>query len=154
MMKMIEVLQKVANGEIKEGTKLVIGGNVYSYIDTYTDDSGCSFVNEEGYSDTFLEDEEMITQPFLNLEVELIPPKEKKYLVKLHIKGLLNIRNYLNYYNDGIKQWIELGNDLVQGFYQTRFTKQEMQDIQLVREFLEDMEGKYELVEVEDNEID
>ncbi len=152
MMKMIEVFDLMANGEIKEGTKLVIGGNVYSYIDTYTDDSGCSFVNEEGYSDTFLEDEEMITQPFLNLEVELIPPKEKKYLVKLHIKGLLNIRNYLNYYNDGIKQWIELGNDLVQGFYQTRFTKQEMQDIQPVREFLEDMEGKYELIEVEENE--
>ncbi|MCJ0598034.1 hypothetical protein MMJ46_12365, partial [Enterococcus cecorum] len=115
-------------------------------------DSGCSFVNEEGYSDTFLEDEEMITQPFLNLEVELIPPKEKKYLVKLHIKGLLNIRNYLNYYNDGIKQWIELGNDLVQGFYQTCFTKQELQSIKLVREFLEDMQGKYELIEVEDNE--
>ncbi|CAI3349027.1 hypothetical protein [Enterococcus cecorum] len=27
---------------------------------------------------------------------------------------------------------------------------QEMQDIQLVREFLEDMEGKYELIEVEE----
>lgn len=149
-MKMIDVLNMMAKGEIKEGTKLVIGGNVYSYIDTYTDDSGCSFVNEEGYSDTFLEDEEKITQPFLNLEVELIPPKEKKYLVKLHIKGLLNIRNYLNYYNDGIKQWIEIGNNLVQGFYQTRFTKQEMQDIKLVREFLEDMEGKYQLIEVEE----
>ena len=66
---------------------------------------------------------------------------------------MLNIRNYLNYYNDGIKQWIELGNGLVQGFYQTRFTKQEMQDIKLVREFLEDMEGKYELIEVEDDAV-
>ena len=152
-MKMIEVFDLMAKGEIKEGTKLVIGGNVYSYIDTYTSDSGCSFVNEEGYSDTFLEEEEMITQPFLNLEVELIPPKEKKYLVKLHIRGLLTIRNYLNYYNDSIKQWVELRDSSGEGFYQTRFTKQEMQDIQLVREFLEDMEGKYELIEVAENEI-
>ncbi|WP_171333449.1 hypothetical protein [Enterococcus cecorum] len=149
-MKMIEVFDLMAKGEIKEGTKLVIGGNVYSYIDTYTDDSGCSFVNEEGYSDTFLEDEEKITQPFLNLEVELIPPKEKKYLVKLHIRGLLTIRNYLNYYNDIIEQWVELRDSSGEGFYQTRFTKQEMQDIQLVRDFLEDMEGKYELIEVEE----
>ncbi|MDZ5548239.1 hypothetical protein [Enterococcus cecorum] len=42
----------------------------------------------------------------------------------------------------------------MQRFYQTRFTKQEMQDIQLVREFLEDMQGKFELIEVEDNEND
>lgn len=80
---MIDVLNMMAKGEIKEGAKLKMGGEVYSYIDTYTDYSGCcSFVNEEGYSDTFLEDEEMITQHFLNFDVELIPPKEKKYLVK------------------------------------------------------------------------
>lgn len=33
---------------------------------------------------------------------------------------------------------------------QTEFTKQELQSIQPVREFLEDMEGKYELIEVND----
>lgn len=83
-MKMIDVLNMMAKGEIKEGSKLKIGGNTYSYIDTYTDDDGyCSFVNEEGYSDTFLEDEEMITQHFLNLEVEMIPPKPKKYYLRL-----------------------------------------------------------------------
>lgn len=44
-MRMIEVLDLMAKGEIKEGSKLKIGGNTYSYIDTYTDDSGyCSFV--------------------------------------------------------------------------------------------------------------
>ena len=83
-MKMIDVLVKLANGEIKEGSKLKIGGNTYSYIDTYTDDDGyCSFVNEEGYSDTFLEDEEMITQHFLNLEVEMILPIPKEYYLRL-----------------------------------------------------------------------
>lgn len=147
-MKMIEVLQKVANGEIKEGTKLVIGGNVYSYIDTYTDDSGCSFVNEEGYSDTFLEDEEMITQPFLNLEVELIPPKEKKYLVKVNIKGLIKGLTVLNYQR--LTGKIHLGSPGDTNFVKTSFTKSEMQSIKLVREFLDDMQGKYELIEVEE----
>ena len=149
--KMIDALNMMADGTLKEGTKLKIGYKIYDYINTESDDY--SFVNQEDDGGRFLEDNELITTDFLNYEVELIPPKEKKYLIKIHIKGLLNIRNYLNYYNDGIKQWIEIGNNLVQGFYQTRFTKQEMQDIKLVCEFLEDMEGKYELIEVEDDEI-
>ena len=146
-MKMIEVLNMMAKGEIKD--KMIL--DVYDHtgdIYTYTFDEEFKAFYDE-YDNEMAGDFE-ISNKFLNYEVELIPPKEKKYLVKLHIKGLLNIRNYLNYYNDGIKQWIELGNNLVQGFYQTRFTKQEMQDIQLVREFLEDMEGKYELIEVEE----
>lgn len=148
---MIDVLNKLAKGEIKDKTILDVydhTGDIYTYT---FDEEFKAFYDE--YDNEMAGDFE-ISNKFLNYEVELIPPKEKKYLVKLHIKGLLNIRNYLNYYNDGIKQWIELGNNLVRGFYQTRFTKQEMQDIQLVREFLEDMEGKYELIEVEDNEID
>ena len=154
-MKMIDVLNMMAEGKIKEGTKLELDGCVYSYIDTYTDDSGyCSFVNEEGYSDTFLEDEAMITELFLNEEVKLIPPKEKRYLVKLRIIGLLTILNYLNYYNDGIKQWIELGDDLGKGFYQTRFAMKELQSNKLLNDFLKDLQGKYDLIEVESNEID
>ena len=148
-MKMIDVLNMMAKGEIKEGSKLKIGGNTYSYIDTYTDYSGCcSFVNEEGYSDTFLEDEEMITQHFLNLEVEMIPPKEKKYLVKFNIRGLMNGREYLNY----IKKYecVNIANKKQTLSNKTQFTEQELQSIQPVREFLEDMEGKYTLIEVEE----
>ena len=144
---MIDVFIRLANDEIKDQTILDVydhTGDIYTYT---FDEEFKAFYDE--YDNEMAGDFE-ISNKFLNYEVELIPPKEKKYLVKLHIKGLLNIRNYLNYYNDGIKQWIELGNNLVQGFYQTRFTKQEMQDIQLVREFLEDMEGKYELIEVEE----
>lgn len=152
MMKMIDVLNMMVKGEIKEGTKLVIGGNVYSYIDTYTDDSGCSFVNEEGYSDTFLEDEEMITQPFLNLEVELIPPKEKKYLVKFNMRGLDNECKYLNYSSS--RKSVILNIKISNRAFQTHFTKSELQSIRSVREFLEDMEGKYELIGVDDNETD
>lgn len=150
-MKMIDVLNMMAEGEIKEGTKLVIGGNVYSYIDTYTDDSGCSFVNEEGYSDTFLEEEEMITQPFLNLEVELIPPKEKKYLVKFNMRWLrsdIGETRYLNYVKK--YEYVHISGKTQTLYNKTQFTKQELQSIQPVREFLEDMEGKFELIEVEE----
>ena len=148
---MIDVLIKLANGEIKDQTTLEIYDSI-NILYTYTfNGESKAFYNKDKWE---LSNHFEINDKFLNSDVKLIPPKEKKYLVKLHIKGLLNIRNYLNYYNDGIKQWIELGNDLVQGFYQTRFTKNELQSIQPVREFLEDMQGKYELIEVEDNEDD
>ncbi|MEO5296782.1 hypothetical protein [Enterococcus cecorum] len=146
-MKMIEVLNMMAEGNLKEGTILKFVDSCNETVSYIYDEEMNAFYDEAQYD---LGSEGEICGPFLNKKVELIPPKEKKYLVKLHIKGLLNMRNYLNYYNDGIKQWIEIGNNLVQGFYQTRFTKQEMQDIKLVREFLEDMEGKYELIEVEE----
>ena len=152
-MKMIDVFDLMAKGEIKEGSKLKIGGNTYSYIDTYTDDDGyCSFVNEEGYSDTFLEDEEMITQPFLNLEVELIPPKEKKYLVKFNMRGLKENYRYLNYIESD--ECAHINDKRCTTIDKTKFTKDELQSIQPVKEFLDDMEGKYELIEVAENEID
>ena len=152
-MKMIDVLNMMAKGEIKEGSKLKIGGNTYSYIDTYTDYSGCcSFVNEEGYSDTFLEDEEMITQHFLNLEVEMIPPKEKKYLVKFNMRGLKENYRYLNYIESD--ECAHINDKRCTTIDKTHFTKSELQSIRSVREFLEDMQGKFKLIEVEDNEID
>ena len=150
-MKMIDVLNMMAKGEIKEGSKLKIGGNTYSYIDTYTDDDGyCSFVNEEGYTDTFLEDEEMITQSFLNLEVELIPPKEKKYLVKFNMRGLREDFAYLNYFERINRVMIHDEDDY--GIYKTHFTKDELQSIKPVREFLEDIQGKYTLIDVTKDE--
>lgn len=148
-MKMIDVFDLMAKGEIKEGSKLKIGGNTYSYIDTYTDDSGyCSFVNEEGYTDTFLEDEEMITQSFLNLDVDLIPPKEKKYLVKFNMRGLKENYRYLNYIESD--ECAHINDKRRTNIDKTQFTKQELKSIQPVREFLEDMQGKYELIEVEE----
>lgn len=148
-MKMIDVLNMVAEGKIKEGSKLKIGGNTYSYIDTYTGDDGyCSFVNEEGYSDTFLEDEEMITQHFLNLEVEMIPPKEKKYLVKFNVRGLQENEMYLNYQTENDYVFIYTTQQTL--VYKTHFAKSELQSIRSVREFLEDMQGKYQLIEVND----
>lgn len=139
-MEMINVLNLMAEGKIKEGTKLEFDGYEYEFSeDHFEDDSG-----------NWLEDVHDISASFLNLEVDLIPPKEKKYLVKLKFRGLLTVRNYLNYYNDGIKQWIELGDDLGKGYYQTRFKMKELQSNKLLNDFLKDLQGKYELIEVEE----
>ena len=88
-----------------------------------------------------------ISGDFLNYEVELIPPKEKKYLVKLTIRGINDENTYLN--RNRKRNVIFLSDNFEGQYSQTKFTKQEMQDIQLVREFLEDIEGKYKLIEVE-----
>ncbi|CAI3391007.1 hypothetical protein CIRMBP1196_02242 [Enterococcus cecorum] len=148
-MKMIEVLIKLANGEIKDGSILKIVDEYdelyrYEYYNPYR-----GFKNEV---DDRIEDHFFLDKDFLNLEVELIPPKPKKYLVKLNIRGLKGHFRYLNYYkkNDSI----EINSKRCTDSAKTHFTKDELQSIQPVREFLEDMEGKYELVEVEDNEID
>lgn len=144
-MKMIDVLNMMAKGEIKEGSKLKIGGNTYSYIDTYTDDDGyCSFVNEEGYCDTFLEDEEMITQHFLNLEVELIPPKPKKYYLRL------DKDDNCSYINKNVYFSYEVANKSEHNNYKTKFTQEEI-DGSIFLKFIEQHGIKEE---VKENEID
>ena len=147
-MKMIEVLNMMAKDEIKEGTKLKIGYKIYDYINDYTESENCSFVNQEDDRAEFLEDNEFITTDFLNLNVELIPPKEKKYLVKFNMRGLDKGLAYLNYTK--LRNCVIIQDKVDCVTYKTHFTKSELQTIQPVREFLEDMEGKYELIEAEE----
>ena len=150
-MKMIDVLCKLANGEIKEGTKLIIGGYMFDYVKRWLSETSVSYRFEYGKGKT-LEDYYDIDINFLNKEVGLIPPEEKKYLVKFNMRGWKEHFRYLNYYkkNDSI----EINSKRCTDSAKTHFTKDELQSIQPVREFLEDMQGKFELVEVEDNEID
>lgn len=82
-MKMIDVLNMMAEGKIKEGTKLKIGYKIYDYINDYTESGDCSFVNKENDGTNLLEDNELITKSFLNYDVELIEPKPKKYYLRL-----------------------------------------------------------------------
>ncbi len=147
-MKMIEVFDLMAKKEIKHETQLII----------HYDSACCSFRYHKLYQ-TFLngnyermEEEFVFGCDFLNYDVELIPPKEKKYLVKFNMRGLMNGREYLNY----IKKYecVNIANKKQTLSNKTQFTEQELQSIQPVREFLEDMKGKYELIEVEDDEID
>lgn len=149
-MKMIEVLQKVANGEIKDQTTLKIYDphvlHTYTFEGKYN-----SFYSNTKYRRE-LGGYFKISSDFLNYDVELIPPKEKKYLVKFNMRGLDKYFSYLNYVKK--YKYVSVGDKVQTESHQTRFAKKELQSIKPVREFLEDMEGKYELVEVEDNEID
>ncbi len=145
MMKMIEVLQKVANDEIKDQTILDVydhTGDIYTYT---FDEEFKAFYDE--YDNEMAGDFE-ISNKFLNYEVDLIPPKEKKYLVKFNMRWLDKGFVYLNYTKSRNCVIIHGKVDCVT--YKTHFTKSELQSIQPVREFLEDMEGKYELIEVEE----
>ena len=144
-MKMIDVLNMVAKGEIKD--KMIL--DVYDHtgdIYTYTFDE--KFKAFYDGSDDELGGDFEISNKFLNYEVELIPPKPKKYLIKLTIKGINNENTYLNRSRE--KNVIFLSDSFEGQYTQTKFTKQEMQDIQLIREFLEDMQGKFELIEVKE----
>lgn len=142
-MKMIEVMIKLANGGIEDQTTLKIYDpcalHTYTFKGRYN-----AFYSNTKYS-TELGNYFKINSNFLNYEVELIPPKEKKYLIKFNMRGLRNGMNYLNYNKDNEhvsifdkSEWLPV---------QTKFTEKEMQSIKVVREFLEDMEGKYELIE-------
>lgn len=143
-MKMIEVLMKQANKEIGHGTILRIldeklFGKRTTFEFKFIEDN---FYHEEGLT---LEDLYSFDANFLNSEVELIPQEEKKYLIKVNVRGLATSCEYLNYLKP-VKGIVLSGRSQSNG-YKTRFTKKEMQDIKQVREFLEDMEGKYQLIE-------
>ena len=146
-MKMIEVLNLMAEGKIENDTKLIASTDLVDYEYRYSTGYHTFF---DKYSNR-IEYGFFLDEDFLNVEVELIPPKEKKYLVKFNMRGLDNECKYLNYSNS--RKSVILNVKISNRAFQTRFTKSELQSIQLVREFLEDMEGKFELIEVDDNEI-
>lgn len=148
-MKMIEVLNLIAEGKIKEGTILEIHDPV-NKLYTYTFNGKYkSFYSNTEYSRE-LGNYFKINDNFLNRKVELIPPKEKKYLIKANMQWFNKDFAYLNY--DKQRNCIMIYNKVENITYKTHFTKKELQSIQPVREFLEDMEGKYELIEVNSND--
>lgn len=140
-MKMIDVMIKLANGWIEDQTTLKICDPHVSHTYTFEGKYNSFYSNTKYRKE--LGGHFKTSGDFLNYEVELIPPKEKKYLIKLTIKGIAD-----TYLNRSCETGILFLSDSFEGQYsQTKFTKQEMQCIQLVREFLEDMKGKYELIE-------
>ena len=147
-MKIIEILKKVANGEIKDQTTLKIYDphvlHTYTFEGKYN-----SFYSNTKYRRE-LGGYFKISGDFLNYEAELIPPKEKKYLVKFNMRWWIERFSYLNYYEKN--ESIELNTKQSSVFCKASFTKDELQSIQPVREFLEDMQGKYELIEVDKDE--
>lgn len=145
-MRLIDVFTMMARGEIKQGTVLVLGEVDGIKIEYIYDETRCGFYDEYDRLEHYYD----IHEKFLNREIKLIPPKEKKYLVKFNMRGWIDRFRYLNYYEKN--ESIEMNTKSCNEFAKTHFTKSELQSIQLVREFLEDMEGKYELIEVKEDE--
>lgn len=147
-MKLIDVFNLMAKDKIKKGTKLIIitpKGKEYEYEYAINILYGhWSFVDDydRGISYRF-----NITVDTLQCEAKLIEQEDKKYLVKFNMHGLRNGREYLNYDKRG--GHVNLNDKCETSSIQTRFTKKELREIKQVREFLEDMKEKYELIEVE-----
>lgn len=148
-MKMIDVLNMMAEGNLKEGTILKFVDSCNETVSYIYDEEMNAFYDEAQYD---LGSEGEICGPFLNKKVELIPPKEKKYLVKFNMRGLKENYRYLNYIESD--ECAHINDKRCTTIDKTKFTKDELQSIQPVKEFLDDMEGKYELIEVAENEID
>ncbi|CAI3336605.1 hypothetical protein CIRMBP1307_00328 [Enterococcus cecorum] len=147
-MKMIEVLQKVANGEIKDQTTLKIYDTHVFHTYTFEGKYNSFYSNTKyrrelgGYF--------KISGDFLNYDAELIPPKPKKYRVRFKLLGSSKKGSFLSLEKCpyGVFLSIQEGT----GDIKTQFTKSELQSIKPVKEFLDDMQGKFELIEVEDDE--
>ncbi len=120
MTKIIDVLNMIAEGKIKEGTKLKNGYKIYNYTNDYTDSENCSFVNQEDDRNELLEDNELITTDFLNKEVELIPPKPKKYYLRL------DKDDNCSYINKNVYFSYEVANKSEHNNYKTKFTQEEI----------------------------
>lgn len=142
-MKLIDVFNMMAEDKIKKGTELIIitpSGEEYKYEYAI---GHWSFVDDYDRGIGYRLD---ATANMLQYEVKLIEQKEKKYLVKFNMRWLRNGREYLNYDKRG--GYVILNDKYETSSIQVGFTKKELQDIQQVHEFLEDMEGKYELIEI------
>ncbi|WP_171336569.1 DUF3271 domain-containing protein [Enterococcus cecorum] len=131
-MELINVLNLMAEGKIKEGTKLEFDGFEYEFSeDHFEDDSG-----------NWLEDVHEISASFLNLEVELIPPKPKKYYLRL------DKDDNCSYINKNVYFSYEVANKSEHNNYKTKFTQEEI-DGSIFLKFIEQHGIKEEVVENE-----
>ncbi|WP_171301350.1 hypothetical protein [Enterococcus cecorum] len=115
-MKMIEVFDLMAKKEIKHETQLII-----HY------DSVCSSFRYHKLYQTFLndnyermEEEFIFGDDFLNFEVELIPPKPKKYYLRL------DKDDNCSYINKNVYFSYEVANKSEHNNCKTKFTQEEI----------------------------
>ena len=129
-MKIIEVFQKLANGEIKEGTKLILNDDLHFIFNGRVFESdlylleNCMFLKEED----------------LNQEVELIPPKPKKYYLRL------DKDDNCSYINKNVYFSYEVANKSEHNNYKTKFTQEEI-DGSIFLKFIEQYGVKEEVEE-------
>lgn len=135
-MKMIEVLQKVANGEIKEGTKFILDDDLFIFNGRVFESNlyllkNCMFLKEKD----------------LNQEVELIPPKPKKYQLRLYEDDDLSYVTRSSYDSDFN---YDLGDENEIMEFITKFTQEQIDN----DKFLKFVERHGIKEEVEDDAID
>lgn len=139
-MKMIDVLNLMAEEKIEEDTKLITSTDLDDYEYRYS-------TGRHAFFDKYLagiEADFFLDKDFLNLEVELRTPKEKKYRIKLPhsqfcvclVKTKDNEKEIMPYIKDS--QIIEA---LIQGAtekgleFQTEFTEQDFEEIKELKPY-------------------
>lgn len=121
-MKMIDVLIKLANGEIKDQTILKIYDHTGD-LHRYTFDGKFKAFYDE--SDDELGGDFEISNKFLNYEAELIEPKPKKYQLKLYEDDDFSYVTRSSYeydFNYDINSKREIGEFI------TKFTQEEIDE--------------------------
>ncbi|MCJ0554170.1 hypothetical protein MMJ53_05225 [Enterococcus cecorum] len=148
-MRLIDVFDLLAEGKIEDGTTIEFisryGKRVICeydiFLNCFVDDTGTNVLCH--YE---------INKEFLNTAIDYIPPGGERYFIRLKCSWFRKSCNYINYNVNTNELFLgEKANSITT---KTRFTKFEMEEIAPLREFLADMKGKYELIEVEDDEID
>lgn len=132
MMKMIDVLNMMAKGEIKNGTILTIKSNIgaiyrYKCVDNCFLNDYHLPLNIYGESD-------------LNREVTIIEPKPKKYYLRL------DKDDNFSYINKNVYFSYEVANKSEHTNYKTKFTQEEIDESMLLK-FIEQHGIKEEVEE-------
>lgn len=135
-MKMIDVIVKLANGEIEDQTVLKIYDPM-GKVNTYTFNGETkTFYN--GYMELYFF---KLDDKFLNFDVKLIPPKSKKYYLRLNKDNDFSYVNWdgLNSCEFATKQRYYFG-------YKTKFTQEEIDGCEFLK-FVEKYGVKEEVEE-------
>ena len=142
-MKMIDVLNMMAENKIKHGMIIEFVGHQNQVMRYKYECHTEQFKDKYGHD---LTKDFYINNPFLNKEVKLIEFEEQKYLILLKLAGLLPIKGYLNF--DRSSEGVVIGQEWETVILQTHFTKSEIKSNKVVKDFLNDINNKYELIEV------
>lgn len=138
-MKMIDVLNMMAKGEIKEGTKLITDDDLDDYAYRYSE-------VYQTFMDRYMnriEDDFFLDEGFLNTEVELIEPIPKEYQLRLYEEDDLSyvVRSS---YNSDFNYDLGSKDELIES--QTKFAQEEIDNDKLLK-FVEQYGIKEEVEE-------
>lgn len=136
-MKLIDVLNKQCNGEIRKGTKLIIDFS-------YEQDSPETYIYDgERFDDYQWLEEYGASTEILNTEVKLIEPKPKKYQLKLYAEDDLSYVTRSSYDSDFN---YDLGDENEIMEFKTKFTQEEIDNDKFLK-FVEKYAIKEEVEE-------